>query len=57
MSSDPAYPRARWGFVVLGTNLPLSEGPRKDLLMLACRTYRARFPEPCYPPLPEAPTT
>lgn len=39
MSSDPAYPLARWGFVVLGTNLPLNESLRHDLLMLACRTY------------------
>jgi hypothetical protein len=39
MSSDPTYPLARWGFVVLGTNLPLTDDLRKDLLTLACRTY------------------
>ena len=39
MSSPPAYPLARWGFVVLGTNLKLDDGLRNDLLMLACRTY------------------
>ncbi len=39
MSSDPAYPLARWGFVVLGTNLNLDDDLRKDLLVLACRTY------------------
>ncbi len=39
MSSVPAFPLARWGFVVLGTNLSLDDGLRNDLLMLACRTY------------------
>ncbi len=39
MSSSPTYPLVRWGFVVLGTNLKLTDELRNDLLMLACRTY------------------
>lgn len=39
MSSTPATPLVRWGLVVLGTNLPLTDELRNDLLMLACRTY------------------
>ena len=39
MNSNTPYPLIRWGFVVLGSDIPLSEDLRNDLLMLAIRAY------------------
>ncbi len=39
MDCSAPYPLIRWGFVVLGSDIPLSEELRNDLLVLAIRAY------------------
>ena len=39
MDVNAPYPLIRWGFVVLGSDLPLSDDLRNDLLVLAIRAY------------------
>jgi len=34
-----SFPLIRWGFVVLGSNIPLGESLRHDLLVLAVQAY------------------
>ena len=39
MTFDGSYPLARWGFVVLGSNLPLDDDLRQELLVMAIKAY------------------